>query len=202
VNSFDKDTIDFYAAQASLYASVRPDEAAKHLPGFLERLKPGASILELGCGDGIDAEYMIGQGFAVEPTDGVAAMGALAEARLKKPVRIMRFDEIAALEEYDAIVATASLLHTPRDGLADVLQRIWTALRPGGWHIATYKSGGVEGRDDHGRYYNYPSRGNLENVYQQSGNWALIEIDEYIDGGYFGKKGPWLKIITRKPAQP
>lgn len=145
---------------------------------------------------------MIERGFQVDPTDGVAEMASAAQERLGRPVRVMRFDELEALQEYDAVVATAALLHVPRAGLPAILQRIWRALKPDGWHVATYKGGGVEGRDDLRRYYNYPSSSGLESLYRQSGSWSAIVMEEYVGGGYYdGKRGPWLKIIVRKPGR-
>src|SRR3546814_17864565 len=90
---------------------------------------------------------MIGRGVAVDPTDGVAEIAAKAEARIGRPVRAMRFDELAAVDRYDAIWASASLLHVPRGDLPGVLAGIHRALKPGGLHFASYKGGGCAGRD-------------------------------------------------------
>lgn len=194
----DPATLAFYATEAPVYVGSRPDAISKHLTGFLERLPPGGSILELGCGGGIDAAHMIAMGFDVEPTDGVAEIAAQAEARLGRPVRVMLFEELDSVARYDAIVANASLLHVPRAGLADILSRVWRALKSGGWHMASYKGGGGEGRDDYDRYYNYLSRGEADTFYRQAGDWSMIEFEESIGGGYFGKVGPWIKVTARK----
>ena len=130
--AFDPKTLAFYEAEAGAYVTARPHAVASHLSAFLDLLTPGASILELGCGGGVDAAYMIGRGFGVDPTDGVAAMTVEAEVRVGRPVRLLRFDELEAHEAYDAVIASASLLHVPRDCLPDVLSRIWRALKPGG----------------------------------------------------------------------
>ena len=199
VSGFDPETLAFYVKEAPVYVSSRPDGEARYLAAFLDLLPKGASILELGCGGGRDAEFRIVRGFAVEATDGVPEIASQAAMRLGRPIKIMQFHELVAEMQYDAVTASASLLHVPRDALPDILGRIWRALRPGGHHFATYKGGGVEGRDEHGRYYNYPDRMNLEKFYLQSGHWADIDIKEYIGGGYFGKQGPWLRITAQKP---
>ena len=154
MSGYDPATLDFYASEAPVYAASGPDGIARHLPEFLDRLRPGARILELGCGGGRDASHMIEMGFDVEPTDGTAEIALQAEVRLDRTVRVMRFDELESIAEYDAVIASASLLHVPRADLPSILQRIWTALKPGGWHIASYNGGGVEGRDGFGRYFN------------------------------------------------
>lgn len=198
MSEFDPETLAFYAAEAPVYTSSRPDGISRHLIGFLERLPIGGSILELGCGGGIDAAHMIARGFTVDPTDGVAEIVEQAQARLSTPVRVLRFEDLADTEKYDAVVANASLLHVPREGLVAILNKVWCALKSGGWHMASYKGGGAEGRDEHGRYYNYLSRSDAEDYYRAAGEWDVLEFEESIGGGYFGKVGPWIKVTARK----
>ena len=150
----DPATLNFYAAEAPVYAASGPGGTSRRLAGFLARLGPGARILELGCGGGRDAAAMLAAGFEVDATDGSPALAAEAERRLGRSVRVMRFDELAAVEEYDAVWAAACLLHVPRAGLSGVLARVRRALRPGGLHHASYKAAGAEGRDRFGRLFN------------------------------------------------
>jgi SAM-dependent methyltransferase len=199
VSGYDSQTLEFYEREAPVYTASGCNGVARHIPDFLKRLTPGAKILELGCGGGIDAAYMIAQGHNVTATDGCAAIAKQAEARLGRPVRVMRFDELDAVAEYDAVVASASLLHVPRAQLSSVLTRVWRALKPGGWHVATYKGGGFEGRDRFGRYFNYPDRDQLLDSYRDAVPWLDIEIVESIGGGYDGKQGPWLRFTGRRP---
>jgi SAM-dependent methyltransferase len=196
---FDPATLEFYASEAPDYAASGPGGIGRHLDGFLERLRPGSSILELGCGSGRDAAHMAERGFAVEPTDGVPQMAALAQARLGRPVRVMRFDELVASEQYEGIVAAYSLLHVPRAGLPGILQRIWRALVPGGWHVATYKSGEAEGRDRLGRYYNYPSEAEVRAWYAQAAEWSSIETEVGEGRGYEGGVSSYVMITLQKP---
>ena len=198
MNGFDPRTLAFYQETADHYVDDHPSDVARHIPAFLDRLPPAGAILELGCGGGADAAYMAERGFAVDATDGAAAMAAKAEQRLKHPVRIMRFHELDAVERYDAVVATASLLHVPKHDLPDVLARIWRALKSGGRHVATYKTGNVEGRDNHQRYFNYPSVEELEACYQQAGLWSGLEIATSMESGFFSGPGRWLTIQVQK----
>jgi SAM-dependent methyltransferase len=109
MSGFDPATLDFYANEAPTYAASGPNGIARHLPEFLERLQRGARILELGCGGGRDAFHMLALGFEVDATDGTAEIAAQAEARLGRPVRVMRFDALTNVADYDAVVASASL---------------------------------------------------------------------------------------------
>jgi SAM-dependent methyltransferase len=90
---------------------------------------------------------MIAAGFDVDPTDGTPEIARKAEERLGRRVRVMCFDELDALEVYDAIWASASLLHVLRSSLPQILALIFKALKPGGLHFASYKGGDAEGRD-------------------------------------------------------
>ena len=198
MSGFDSQTLAFYDEGADRYVDDYPRDVASHIPSFLDLLVPGGAILELGCGGGVDAAYMVERGFVVDATDGVAAMAAKAETRLKYPVRIMRHHELDENQRYDAVIATAALLHVPTQDLPGVLTRIWSALKPGGWHVATYKAGDAAGRDNHGRYYNYPSAAELDDYYRQGGLWSDLQIEAYMGSGYFSEACPWLKILVQK----
>jgi len=84
-------------------------------------------------------------------------MAAEASRRLGRPVGTLLFHELDAVEAYDGVWANACLLHVPRPELAQVLARIWRALKPAGYFYASYKAGSVDGRDKLNRYYNYPT---------------------------------------------
>lgn len=198
MSAFDSPTLQFYDREAPVYTASGPSGVSRHLPDFLARLPAHARILELGCGGGIDAAYMIQQGHTVDATDGSAAIAAQAEARLGRAVTIMRFDQLDASSIYDAVVASASLLHVPRAALGGILQHIHRALKPGGWHLATYKAGGEEGRDRFGRYFNYPDAALLDAWYRGSGDWGILEISQGWGGGYDGRQGPWLQVTAKR----
>lgn len=195
---FDAATLAFYASEAPDYAASNLGGVGRHLDPFLERLPPGALVLELGCGSGRDAAHMEALGFRVEPTDGVPEMAAQAEAQLGRPVRVMRFDELDADGQYDGVVAAYSLLHVPRAGLPAVLARVWRAMKPGGWHVATYKTAGGEGRDRLGRYYNYPSEAELRAYYAAAGEWSEMETETGEGRGYEGGESRFVIITLRK----
>ena len=196
--AYDAATLQFYAYEAPVYTAGGPGGISRFLPQFLSQLQREARILELGCGGGRDAEAMIRAGFTVDATDATPEIAALAEKRIGQPVRVMRFDQLDAIDAYDAVWANASLLHVPRAALPDVLFRIFRALRTGGLHFANFKGGGAEGRDRFGRYFNYLDMSQLLAVYGRSAPWQVVNTNEYIGGGYEGGRGPWVAITLRK----
>jgi SAM-dependent methyltransferase len=195
----DPATLAFYAKEAATYATSFPPGPNRHLDRFLELLPAGARILELGCGAGRDTAAMLARGFDVDPTDATAGLARRAEALTGQPVRAMRFDELDAVERYDAVWAHACLLHVPRRALVPVLERIFRALRPGGVHFANFKAGGSEGRDGLGRYFNYLTLEQALAAYRDSAGWEVIGTDEYVGGGYDNKETPWIAVMLRKP---
>jgi cyclopropane fatty-acyl-phospholipid synthase-like methyltransferase len=170
-------TSSFYTDNAAVYAARQRRLPRQRLDAFLAALPAGAAILELGCGGGQDAAYMLSRGFDVTPTDGSAELAREAEKRLGKPVRVMRFEALDETEIFDGIWAEASLLHVPRSLLPDVFDRIQRALKAGGIFHASFKAGEAEGHDKFGRYYNYPSARWLEAMLS-AGGWKNIIITE------------------------
>lgn len=194
----DDDTLAFYNREASAYAGRRQAKRNARLDEFLSRLNRGATILELGCGGGHDAEVMLSSGYNVEPTDGSAALAAEAEQRLGRPVKVMLFDQLEAEDRYDAVWASACLLHVPEQALPEVLSRVWRALVVGGVFFASFKSGNGGDRDALGRYYNFVDKKGLEDAYQAAGKWSELRIEEALGGGYDGVPRTWLFCSARK----
>lgn len=193
----DPATLAFYEREAPRYTLNAAQGPSRHLDAFLDRLTPGAHILELGCGGGRDTARMIECGFDVDPTDGTPAMARKAQERLGRPVRVMRFDELAAEAAYDAVWAHASLLHVPLGELPGILRRVADALRPGGWHFANYKLGDGEGRDRFGRYYSFPTEEDLRAVYRKAAPWREVAAERYEGSGFDGMAVEWLALVMR-----
>ena len=196
--SADRDTIAFYQARAPHYVLKFGQAHSHQLDGFLDRLPPGARVLELGCGGGQDSARMAARGFRIDATDGTPAMVAKANERWNVGARVMAFHELEAEAEYDAVWAHASLLHCPRAELPGVLARIHRALTPGGWHFASYKLGADEGRDSLGRFYNFPDADWLTAQYADAGRWQTVETDHYTAGGFDNVDRDWIDIVMQK----
>jgi 2-polyprenyl-3-methyl-5-hydroxy-6-metoxy-1,4-benzoquinol methylase len=194
----DAKTLEFYDENARSYVGARPEEMSLDLRTFLLRLKSGASILELGCGSGLDAMEMEHLGFNVTPTDGSPSMAAIASEKLGRKINVLRFGDLNAEGRYDAVVACASLLHVPVQGLPQVLQRIWTSLKPGGWHFASFKTDGQAAHDEHGRFYNYLSRSEAATAYQSAGDWQTLHFENYDGVGHFSAPARWLTVTAQK----
>jgi len=194
----DEETLQFYRGNAEAYARREITSRQARLTAFLAQLAPGASILELGCGAGGDTAEMLARGFAVRATDGSPEMAEVASRRLGCPVETLLFEHLDETQAYDAVWANACLLHVPRHELANVLGRIWRALKPGGYFYASYKAGDVDGRDTLNRYYNYPSPDWLRATYAEAGSWSGLSIETGDVKGFDDKTASMLFVVARK----
>lgn len=193
----EDETSAFYDGNAEVYASRERRLPTTRLDAFLAALPPSAKILELGCGGGQDSAYMLEKGFDVTPTDGSAELARQAEKLIGRPVMVMRFQDLEAVEAFDGVWAEASLLHVPRAELPEVFTRIRRALKPESPMHASFKSGESEGHDSLGRYYNYPSAAWLTECLSSCG-WRDIALTEADGGGYDGQPTRWLHLTARK----
>lgn len=132
-------------AQAAAYDRIgdRYDETFPHKDGQIrcgewlrERLRPGAHVLDLGCGTGLPtARQLVDAGFRVTGVDVSPVMCELARRNVPE-ARIIRsglLDAVGGESRYDAVVAFFSLLHLPRARMPEALAGIGRALRPGGF---------------------------------------------------------------------
>lgn len=108
---------------------------------FLSYLKPGARILDAGCGVGRDTKVFLQKGYEVEAFDSSIQMVRLSSEYTGLLTRFLRFEDMDYVEEFDGIWACASLLHVSRDELPDVFRRLERALKKGGVLYASFKLG-------------------------------------------------------------
>lgn len=194
----DPDTIAFYQREAPRYTLSFGQAPSRHLDAFLDRLEPGARVLELGCGGGRDSARIVERGFELDATDGTPAMVRKANERFDVGARVMRFDELVAIEEYDAVWAHACLLHLARAELPGVLKAIRAALKAGGWHFANYKLGNAEGRDLLGRLHNFPEERWIKKAYGEAG-FQIVDSEVYPGKGADGTQRDWIALTLRRP---
>ncbi|MGI8942918.1 MAG: class I SAM-dependent methyltransferase [Qipengyuania sp.] len=195
--SADPVTLAYYEKHAPGYTLSFAQAPSRHLEGFLDRIEPGARILELGCGGGRDSAHILERGFALDATDGTLAMVRKANQRFAVGARQMRFDQLEAYEEYDAVWAHACLIHVARADFLPVLKAVYTALRPDGWHFANFKLGNGEGRDPLGRVHNFPEEPWLEANYRSAG-FATVATERYRGEGADGVPRDWYALTLRK----
>jgi len=170
---------------------------------FRQYLKPGALILDAGCGSGRDSKAFIESGYRVVALDGSKEMCRQASAYLGQEVQCRRFEEIDEKEVYDGIWACASLLHVPHELLPKVIARLIAALVDGGVLYASFKYGEEE-REAGGRYFTDLREDGwkkvLEEAEEEMKESRLETVECFVTGdvreGRGGEK--WLNVVGRK----
>lgn len=166
----DNKTIAVYDAKAKTYANlVSRDTPDQDLQAFIDAVKPGGTVLDLGCGPGNSAAMMRSAGLQIQAMDASGEMVKIAAEKYGIPATQGTFDDLNGAGLYDGIWANFSLLHAPKSDMPRHLASIHTALRPGGiFHIGT-KLGEDEQRDGIGRMYSYYQEDELIDLLKSAG---------------------------------
>ena len=164
---------------------------------FIRLLPEGGHILDIGCGSGRDSRVFLDHGFIVTPTDASAEMAALAGKFLGRKVRVQRAQELDDKEKYDAIWASASLLHIPKSEIDDTFRAIGAALKTRGIWYMSFKKGTEERWDDHGRFFNDYSIRTLTRLLNKIEWVEIVDIYEKTAPGSYGDEC-WLNIFLKK----
>lgn len=161
-------------AQQFFKDTVNVDMSELYAP-FVFRLKQGALILDAGCGSGRDSKAFIDMGYQVEAFDASSEMVKLATELTGLNVAQMRFDDINAIEKYDAIWSCASLLHVQYNGLIPVMNKLANSLKSGGIWYLSFKYGENE-REKGGRVFTDLNEQKLMKVLESV---PSIELSEF-----------------------
>ncbi len=101
---------------------------------FSKRLKPGAKVLDVGCGSGLVARFLVDKGLDVYGVDVSENMVKLAKETApqahfwKEDIRQLKI----ATASLDGIVCVYTIIHVPRHHHSIILRRFQTFLKPGG----------------------------------------------------------------------
>jgi cyclopropane fatty-acyl-phospholipid synthase-like methyltransferase len=131
-------TIKYYTTHVKDLVRRYESADVKDLHTLLtDSFPPGARLLELGCGSGRDAAFMLENGFDVTASDGVQEMiDAAAACHPALAGRLCRIclprDLTPALGPFDGIYAVATLMHLTRPDIQEVFARVRRMLVPDG----------------------------------------------------------------------
>lgn len=194
----DIETLAYYNQNASEFAEgTRLADMNDSRLRFSVHLPPKGIILDFGCGSGRDTKAFLEAGFRVDAVDGSEELCALASAYTGIAVHRMLFSELDACERYDGIWACASILHLPREELRDTLEKIETALKPGGVLYTSFKYGTFEGIRN-GRYFTDFTEETLDAFWKEATSMQIAEswITEDVRSDRKGKQ--WINLISRR----
>jgi SAM-dependent methyltransferase len=99
--------------------------------------------------------------------------------------------------EFDGIWTCASLLHVPSAELPDVVDRLRTALKPGGILYASFKYGSGE-REQHGRRFTDLDEAGLAALLEQVPGLEPVETWTTSDRRPGRESERWLNTLLRR----
>lgn len=132
----DNKVVEIYDKIAEEYSRIFDKDFSdkEFLDKFSSHLEPKAKILDLGCGTGREAEYLVNKGFSVEGIDLSEKMLEIAKRNYpnllfrKMDIRELQYDK----ESFSAIWAGYSLFHIKKDEFIKTVSDIGNILKPKG----------------------------------------------------------------------
>ena len=174
-----------------------------HLADLTTRLRPGASVLDVGCGAGVPvARYLVERGFAVTGLDVSQVQVALAREHVPGAsfdVRDMRQIQPGAYT-VDAVVSFYAIFHTPREQHADILRTLATCLVPGGFLPVTLGADTWEGVEPFHGVEMYWSHYGPEENRAMAAAAGLVIVRDVIDTS--GGERHHVLLVQKAPEGP
>jgi SAM-dependent methyltransferase len=198
VASYDRFAADYRDGTATM-----PDVVRALVDRFVETVPAGARVLEIGSGSGRDARALEDAGLSVRRTDISPGFVALLRegghaADLLDPLTDDLTDPQRPGTPYDAVWASACLLHVARADLPIVMHRLAVATRAGGFLHASVKEGDGEVWSTHGsieapRRFVLWREELLRQVFEGAG-WRVLAL-----GHHDGLRGEsWLDLLAQR----
>ena len=191
-------TYDVVAAQYLAGARDRSD-ILPHLEAFARALPPGALVVDLGTGHGIDRALLAGRGLRAVALD--FSLGMLRSGIVEFPGPRAQADARRlplATASVDGVWANASLLHLTRADAERALDGLRRIVRPEGLlHVSLKEGRGTETEvDRYGgpRFFQYWSDVDLDATLAARGFDVLAASTDQ------GPRNRWLTRLARRRA--
>lgn len=192
------DTLEYYNEHAKAFAASTANlEFTEFQDKFLSYIKPGARVLDFGCGSGRDTKYFLDKGYQVDAIDGSSELVKMASEYAQIEVKQMLFQELQAVGVYDGIWACSSILHLTGDELADVMERMEKALVSKGIIYMSFKYG-TEENERKGRHFTDMTEDKMKGMLDKVGLFMTEDMWVTSDVRPGREDEKWLNVIVRK----
>lgn len=191
-------TLTYYNNNAQSFSdSTRNVDMSALYAEFLPLIPAQGHILDAGCGSARDAKYFKQQGFIVSAFDASEELAALASCYLQQPVEVKTFQQLNAINEYDAIWCCASLLHVPKNELPSVFLNLQRALKASGVLYVSFKYGSQQ-RVHNGRAFTDLTETALTDLINQHTQMQVIKhwLSDDVRPGR--ETETWLNALLKK----
>ncbi len=141
-----------YNKIAERYTATRDQFSnVKYLEKLAELLKPGATVLDIGCGGGLPVDkFLTEKGFRVTGLD--ISEKQIELARKNVPQGTFEVKNMVDLQngEYqvEGVVSFYAIFHTPREQHQELFKKINSYLPRGGYILVTMGAGEWEGEEN------------------------------------------------------
>jgi 2-polyprenyl-3-methyl-5-hydroxy-6-metoxy-1,4-benzoquinol methylase len=177
---------------------------------FVSKFKKGDSILDVGCAGGIKSKFLIDNGLKVTGIDFSENFIEIAKKDvLEGTFLVLDVYDIDRLKgEFDGVFMQAVLLHIPKQEVEELLKKILSKLKKGGYLYVAVKEkkeeGGVDEElrkeDDYGyeyeRFFSYFTLEEIKTYFKNLGLEVIYE--NYAPPSRTTRKTNWIQVIGKK----
>lgn len=168
-------TIDYYNNNAQEYFRLtREVDMSPICEEFLEYVRPGGKIIDIGSGSGRDIKYFLDRGYKATGIDASKELCRISR-NLGLNVENITIQEWKPKDCYDGIWANASLVHIPLKDIEDFIIKAKGCLNKNGVIFVSMKVGLPKEYDEKGRFFCPFDESSLAMILQKQPSLQLLE---------------------------